>query len=263
MIITDSQKQFLIDNYNNMSVVKLHGLFNEKFGTEKTLRWVYYICNELGLRKHKVHKYSKEEDDFLRANSEKYRGPELLQIFNEKFGAELNLQTLYVHCSKNLKISIGPDDGKYKKGGKPWDRVEGGREAYISLLKKGQSENWQRTVFKKGHESHNKKELLTEVKRARKNKDGYEVRIKTEDGWVLKQNYIWEKENGPIPEGHLLVFADGDRLNFDISNLRCVSNRTFSRLVHNKWLDNGNSDLVDTAIVYSDLMNELYPARQN
>jgi len=41
--------------------------------------------------------------------------------------------------------------------------------------------------------------------------------------WVLYSRYVWEKERGPVPSGYVVTYADGDPLNCDIANLRCVT----------------------------------------
>lgn len=42
--------------------------------------------------------------------------------------------------------------------------------------------------------------------------------------------YNWEKAHGPVPEGYVLRFKDGDRSNCDISNLECISKKDNLRL---------------------------------
>lgn len=41
----------------------------------------------------------------------------------------------------------------------------------------------------------------------------------TKDNWMPKSRYVYEREVGPVPEGHQIVFADGDMRNFDVDNL--------------------------------------------
>jgi hypothetical protein len=67
----------------------------------------------------------------------------------------------------------------------------------------------------------------------RESKDGYLV-IKvaeeatvpmSKDNWRLKHVWLWEQDNGPLPEGHMVMFADGDRRNFAKDNLVAVPTR--------------------------------------
>jgi hypothetical protein len=39
---------------------------------------------------------------------------------------------------------------------------------------------------------------------------------------VAESRLVWEAANGPIPDGHVVVFLDADRLNCALDNLRCV-----------------------------------------
>lgn len=80
-----------------------------------------------------------------------------------------------------------------------------------------------KTRFKKGQDPHNTQPIGYE----RVTVDGYvEVKVrhlKDGDGknknFELKQRLIWEQNNGPIPDGGIIEFLDGDKLNFEDSNL--------------------------------------------
>ena len=80
------------------------------------------------------------------------------------------------------------------------------------------------TRFKVGHEPHNRRDIGTECQHA----DGY-VYLKTDDGYVLKHRYVWEQANGPIPDGYVIKFVDGDRANCDLSNLKLISKQEMCR----------------------------------
>lgn len=78
--------------------------------------------------------------------------------------------------------------------------------------------------FKKGRLPHNTKPLHSE----RVTKDGYvEIKIfdeaKNKHRYVLKHRYIWEKHNGKIKRGELIVFRDGDSSNLNIENLEKIT----------------------------------------
>jgi hypothetical protein len=60
--------------------------------------------------------------------------------------------------------------------------------------------------------------------------DGGYIVVKVSDrnnryhkNWRRKHDIIWEKAHGKIPRGHKVIFADGDKLNFDLDNLVLVS----------------------------------------
>lgn len=71
--------------------------------------------------------------------------------------------------------------------------------------------------------------------------DGYvEVKVRelsrrpgANDCWAPKQRIVYEREIGPIPPGHIVIFADLDRTNFDPENLVCIPkslNATLNKL---------------------------------
>lgn len=46
----------------------------------------------------------------------------------------------------------------------------------------------------------------------------------------MKHQLIWEKYNGPIPEGMVITFLDGNKQNFDINNLMAITPELHSLL---------------------------------
>lgn len=84
------------------------------------------------------------------------------------------------------------------------------------------------TQFKKGERSGVAVKLYKPIGTERVTKDGYLQRKVNDDmplqsRWKLVQRIVWEEHNGPIPKGHNIIFKDGDKRNFDIANLECVS----------------------------------------
>lgn len=83
--------------------------------------------------------------------------------------------------------------------------------------------NSARTQFKKGDVPHTFRGAGHERV---DQKDGYVIMIVDEPNpWtgaktrpVQKHRYLWEKKNGPVPEGHRLKCLDGDKTNTDPSN---------------------------------------------
>lgn len=57
-------------------------------------------------------------------------------------------------------------------------------------------------------------------------RDGYvQVKIANPNKWKLKHELIWEASNGKRPKHHVIIFADQNRLNFDLDNLVLISRR--------------------------------------
>lgn len=84
------------------------------------------------------------------------------------------------------------------------------------------------TQFKKGELSGRAQALLQPIGAERINKDGIVQRKVTHEGhggqrWKSAHQLIWSEAHGPIPPRHIVVFKDGDRRNFDLANLECIS----------------------------------------
>ena len=52
---------------------------------------------------------------------------------------------------------------------------------------------------------------------------------------MLKHRKVWEDNFGPIPKGHSVCFLDGDKTNYDISNLILLSQEELIRMNHNDY----------------------------
>lgn len=51
-----------------------------------------------------------------------------------------------------------------------------------------------------------------------------EIKVAEPNIWRLKQRVVWEQHHGQIPEGHKIIFLDGNKENLDISNLEMITN---------------------------------------
>ncbi len=76
------------------------------------------------------------------------------------------------------------------------------------------------TSFKKGNKPHNWKPIGS----SRISKDGYvEVKISEPKTWAQLHVIIWQAANGPIPDGHCVVFKDMDKANVCLNNLELIT----------------------------------------
>ncbi|KPU84209.1 hypothetical protein JI58_04285 [Marinosulfonomonas sp. PRT-SC04] len=144
-----------------------------------------------------------------------------------RFGRkDVSLQNYVALCKRN-KWFTGRT-GRYDKGNVP----------HTKGMKMPFNASSARTQFKKGAVPHNLKYAGHE----RVNVDGY-VEISVEEKnpqtgferrYVHKHRWLWERENGPIPEGMCLKCLDGDKANSGPSNWKCIPRGMLPRL-NNQW----------------------------
>ena len=106
------------------------------------------------------------------------------------------------------------------------------RESANKLSKLGSANR-----FKKGHTPANKGRKMspemyercssTMFRKGNGHKYLY-VRI-AEGKWMPKHILIWQQANGPVPDGHNIIFRDGDTQNCVLENLECISDAELMR----------------------------------
>jgi hypothetical protein len=155
-----------------------------------------------------MHKYTPKELRFLESKVSGRSYAELTELFNRRFGLSFSV-TRISSTLKRLNLSNGRDT-RFPPGNVP---VNKGR---TGVCPAGCEKEW----FKPGAMPHNYQPVGTEIIDG----DGY-VKVKTRNPktWKFKHRLIWEKANGKIPRGHVVLFADGNKLNFALDNLLLVS----------------------------------------
>lgn len=103
-------------------------------------------------------------------------------------------------------------------------------------------EKLKQTMFHGGHESVDLRPIGFE------NTDHYGyvyVRVSDTFGdyrdWKRKQRVVWESHHGPVPVGMGVTFKDGDKSNFDISNLELKS--PSEQMAENSYRNNYPEDV--------------------
>lgn len=170
----------------------------------------------------KKHQYTKEQIEFIREIAPSCTCDEIVEKFNKKYDLNQSKKSLKgIRYRNGIKVGNRNNPTEFKKGHITWNKGLKG----IAL---GGYE-WQ---YKKGPESPNWKPLGSEV-----TKRGYvTVKVGEPNTWKRKHYLLWEKEHGKLPGNHLIIFADGDKSNFDINNLLLVSRGQHTRLHRNNLL---------------------------
>lgn len=182
-------------------------------------------------------RYTPEMDAFLLKHTDLMR-KELVVMFNEHFGTALNVDQIKARC---LRIgAFTGRTGQLKKGVTPWNK---GLKGYCASPE---------TQFKKGHAPSNSAPVGHEYITW----DGYVYRkFEGESEMKLKHVYLWEQANGKLPDGHVLIFKDGNKQNCELDNIMAVERRVLS-VMNKKYGALMNPKTKETVA----LMSKLYVA---
>lgn len=91
----------------------------------------------------------------------------------------------------------------------------------------------------------------------RKDKKGYVlIKIAEPNKWIEKHRYIYESMYGNIPTGHKVIFADGNKENFDIDNLVLVSDSE-ALIMNTKKLKYDDAELTKTGALIAKIIDKV------
>ncbi len=262
---TDDQITYLNKISKGKSNKEIAQLINKKFNTNYTSSAISTKKVKLGIKSNYkyVPKYTDEIIEFIKNNYQDKDNIELASILNEKFnldttGDKISMLKANIKRRFGINLRTGINNGCFKKGqnppnkGKKWDEY----------LTKEQQEKSKKTWYKKGNISSNNVPIGTE----RIAKDNY-IEIKVKDGnlnknWQSKHRYIYEQHYGAIPKGFKVIFADGNRRNFDINNLILVSNSEEFIMNRNKLFFK-NGDLTKTGSNLAKVIDKISKVTRN
>ena len=183
-------------------------------------------------------KYTDEMKQFILDNYKGRYNQELADLFNQKFNTNVTSRTIKSYKANN-KLNSGLS-GKFRKGQTPHNKGK--------KMPKEVYEKVKHTMFANGNVPPNHRPVGSE----RISKDGYiEVKVAEPNKWRLKQRVVYEEAKGKIPEGYTIIFLDGNKRNFDIDNLRCITRSELLYLNCN-GLNNSN-EITETGILMARL----------
>lgn len=91
---------------------------------------------------------------------------------------------------------------------------------------------------------------------------GYiEIKTAEPNTWLQKNRVVWEKANGPIPEKHVILFADGNGQNVGLDNLLLVSKRQLAILNHSRLLQK-DKEMNKTTLLIADLILKISDSKR-
>ena len=195
-------------------------------------------------------KWTKEHYDYILSICNGKPVKEILALFNEHFNENITFSAIsnaMYKCGAKTNVN----GGRFKKGDKPFNKGL----KWDEYLSKESQESCRRTCYKKGDTVREKNNKWTEI--------GTETLWKGEYFYIkvdkptnrkghmyhaLKHRYIWEQHNGPIPEGYVVIFLDGNRQNFNIDNLALVKRSELAMLNREKLIVKDNKEATKCGI---------------
>lgn len=166
--------------------------------------------------------YTKEEHEFMKDFVPGHSYKEIREAFLERFGGEVT-DTFPKDYIANNKLNTGRT-GRFTKGHVPANKGK--------KMSPERYEKCKATMFKPGTTTN-----IDPVGTEKVLSDGYvwikiddKPKAKKQENWKQKHRMIYEELHGPIPEGHYIIFLDGNRKNFDPDNLAAVSKAEHARM---------------------------------
>lgn len=194
-----------------------------------------------------IHYWSEEEIEFIKKIYPYYSNKDIVEMVFKKFGFKASINTVQkIKAEYNLPRKKIPNGGQFKDGSTPWNKGQKMGPEFREKLK----DAW----FQAGHKPHSLKPIgSTKIWT-----DGCKyIKIANPNKWVPYHRMLWEKAHGEkIKDGELVIFADGDKSNFDIDNLVKINKGNFLFLVKNK-LRFEDKDLTKAGVAVSKLNEEI------
>lgn len=222
--------EFIAANVKGTSVKDLTALVNEHFGEVLfSFDSMKSYLHNRGLkngRPHGVEKgkptdlYPQEVIDYICANVEGVSHYQMSVRVNEAFGTSYTRnQIKRFYAKRGLNSGL---TGGVEKGHTPPNKGKKGERA----------SGCEKTWFQKGNSPPNKLPIGTVLKKY----DGYLWRKIGESSREWKQEHllVWEAANGPMPEGCLVGFKDGNKENVALENLMLLTKAENAQLNNRK-----------------------------
>lgn len=187
------------------------------------------------------------QHEFLLEHMKGCMNQSLTDLMNKTFNLNLTRQQIKSY-KKNHKLPSSGVTGYFPKGHIPHNKG-----------KKFPNTPYNSGMLKKGHTPHNYMPVGSE----RINGDGYvDIKIANPNKWKQKHIILWEKAHKcKKPASYVIIFADRNRLNFDIDNLLLVSKREFLKM-NQQGLIKNDIELTKTGQLIAKLQNKVLDCKK-
>lgn len=256
-MLTKEQDEYLRAAAPGKSIQECADALNNRFGTSFTYGQIKQYKNNHNIRsgkkpwefvdKSKRKVFNIDQEKFIELNSKGLGNLELTEMLNKKFGTSFTAKQIKAYKA-NHGISSGLT-GHFQKGNVPSNK---GKKMPKELYNKAKP-----TMFKSGHKPANTRPVGTIEKRS----DTYwwkkisEDKVPARRNWKQIHRILWEEANGPVPEGHVIIFKDGNTDNLDLDNLMMVTMQERLLMARHGLFVKDYPELTESGAVLAKLMN--------
>lgn len=252
---TKEQDEWLY-KHRTLKGIQLENQFEKEFGIKQYSKYLQRYCRNIlklpKIQENTIHKYTKEQKEWIIKNRLNYTQTQLSKEFEKEFGIYRKPDTLNRYAVRSLKCPKKPERNGhyYTKEENEW--LLNNRQNY-NYLQLTQLFNLKFNCNIKdsalahhiidtlkihkeeiGFEAHPIGQIVSTTNGVTKIKIT-NYKYKAKNNWKLLSHHTWETYYGKIPKDHRIIFIDGNNSNCDIENLQCVSVNTFSKLVQRHW----------------------------
>lgn len=241
---------------------KLAEMCNAALGTSFTARTMKCFRNNHGYKNNlstglRTEEYWQRQKiypqgmyEFVRDNSWGVSSAEMSRMIKEKFDFDYS-PTAVKQFRQRWGIRSGVT-GWYQKGHPP-----GTKGKTLEEICKGDPDKLARvmaTQYKKGNKPENELPIGTITKTTA----GFVIRKKAMKGsfadrWEYMHRVVWEEHHGPVPDGSMIIFKDGNKENYDISNLMLISRSITGAMAKAGYYDITDPELKEVAAKVAEL----------
>lgn len=259
---TDEHIDFLRIAYPYLTVGSLTRAFNVIFGMSATEAGIKSTLKRNSIRserrpklfeeERKLRIYTPEQAEFIRNNYSGHSVAALTMLFNDRFSAKKTVKQIKAFV-KNRGIKSGRT-GQFEEGHQPHNKGIKGWQAGGNAAK---------TQFKPGQRG----SKWVPIGSQRISKDGILQRKVTDTGstprdWKSVHSLLWEQHHGPIPDGYVVIFRNGNRQDIRIDNLAIVSRAELLRLNKHGYRQS-HDDLKPSIMALSKLEVKTFSAKND
>ena len=232
---TPEQNEWLRENRPHMTGSRLTREFNRRFGTDRKQSAVEKYCVKLGVHRPRGIKWTAEHESFISSNIGEFESWDALaKALSNRFDARVSKDAVRTHAKEVMGL----------KGITKGQAVSTARiKAYTASRAKQVG-------------AERKKDGITYVKYARLTEaeaGGMSPYQRYKAEWMPKARYLYIRRYGEIPPNHNVIHLDGDKKNFEISNLYLMPH-IFQGVMNKCGWFSDNPDITLAALKLCELM---------